>query len=133
MMLRRRITDAAEQEKINLFDPSIHQMGTQHMINYTTGGLTSLSTQDKKYLVTYVEVEANSNYEFNTVYGTFGIGANYGTAFYDSEQVYISGIVNVGGKKQTFTTPNNCKYFRASIVSSDTVNDVLNNLTLYKI
>ena len=135
MMLRRQLMRKNHSAPVNLFNPEEHTIKAQHMINYTTGGITSLTSAQRKYLESYVEVEPSTTYEMNSIMGTFGVGTNYGTAFYDTDKVYISGIVNVGGHKLTFTTPAGCSYFRACFYTDSgiTPEQVLYGITLYKV
>ena len=114
----------------NLFNPAEHTMKAQHMINYTTGGLTGLSNTTRKYVETYVRVRPQTEYIISTGLGTFGTGSNFGTAFYDADKTYISGFANNGSNSMQFTTPADCTFLRFSLVASESIQEVISEITL---
>lgn len=125
-MLRKRETEPVE----NLFNPSEHIMKAQHMINYNTGGLTGLTNATRKYIETYVSVNPQTEYIISTSLGVFSRGANFGTAFYDANMTYISGFANDGNKSMQFTTPADCAFLRFCLVASESIQEVINGITL---
>lgn len=101
--------------KKNLFDKTAVTITTQHCINYTTGGITGLSTSRQGY-TSFVPIKGDTTYTISGI--SFGTGTNIGHAFYSSNDAstYISGVNKNSTGYTTFTTPSDAKYARFSII-----------------
>lgn len=132
LIFRRRLMGikVAPEPSGNLFNPSEHTMKAQHMINYNTGSLTGLTNTTRKYIESYVSVRPQTEYIISTSLGVFGRGTNFGTAFYDADKTYISGFANDGSESMQFTTPADCAFLRFCLVASESIQEVINTITL---
>lgn len=107
----------------NILNPDSFTITKGNTINYTNGNLNGLTSSSRAYS-SYIDCLPNTTYTISGA--SFGTGANIGTAFYNENKEYISGVPIGNGTSHTFTTPDGAKFFRTSWmnIGDATTNDI---------